>query len=131
GAGEHSVDRPPATGSHPKPVPIIERPGTAGGGSGPIRPAAEGIEGKRRADIPGANLLGHPADAALRMRPSAAQEPFQNRASGPTRHGPESRSLLKGTMNATKEMQTQSTTPESLSELIAGHPFLKGLSRQH
>ena len=34
-------------------------------------------------------------------------------------------------MNATKEMQTQSTNPESLSELIAGHPFLKGLSRQH
>jgi len=33
-------------------------------------------------------------------------------------------------MNATKEMQTQSTNPESLSELIAGHPFLKGLSQQ-
>ena len=40
-------------------------------------------------------------------------------------------------MNATKEIQTQSTqqtqstNPESLCELIAGHPFLKGLSQQH
>src|SRR6266487_3573645 len=93
----NQVNRPAAAGGHPKPVPVVERPGTAGGGSGPIRPAAEGTEGKRRADISGANLLGHPADAALRMRPPAAQEPFQNRASGPTRHRPENRSLLKGT----------------------------------
>ncbi len=34
-------------------------------------------------------------------------------------------------MNANKEMQTQSTNPGSLCELIAGHPFLKGLSQQH
>src|SRR6266700_4178095 len=34
-------------------------------------------------------------------------------------------------MNANKEMQTQSTIPGSLCELIAGHPFLKGLSQQH
>ena len=40
-------------------------------------------------------------------------------------------------MNATKEIQTQSTqqtqstNPESLCDLIAGHPFLKGLSQQH
>jgi CRP/FNR family cyclic AMP-dependent transcriptional regulator len=34
-------------------------------------------------------------------------------------------------MNATKQMRSQSTDHGSLSALVAGHPFLKGLGRQH
>ena len=80
---QHPASGAPAPGGHPKPVPGHQRRGAVGGRHRAIRAPAQGIEVRRRADFPRPDLFRQPPHVARRMRASAAQDPFPNRAGRP------------------------------------------------